>query len=360
MPNNPDHGPYLGLDSNTTSWTSIRRPAPKEIYAGGVYKVPLFEAKDDNGRILAHLQVELICRSLTPADLPLTEPFLKDGDWRGNAELKSAIDDRPIYARPPRQIASRPADYRDGRTSTSSPPRATSASATLESRIFTLRHKLGSEMADDLQQILLSRPGHKAEPTSDNLQLVVTAPPDVMKRVSTFINLQDWPMNAPRSPVLDTATRFFRSCTIEDEDIDRVSNLLSIYVLSQLKGKPLSELGFLEGNAPTPQVIKELRGNLPGKQEAIRKVMDAWNKYPLRQLREDPGIAMGFGLRYFCTLSFEGAPKDFIQVSLIHDGDRSSTAPLVIDSLPPWLETTKPEAESSTTTSVSTTLVHRS
>ena len=66
--------------------------------------------------------------------------------------------------------------------------------------------------------------------------------------------------------------------------------------------------------------------------------MNAWNKYPLRQLREKPGIAMGFGLRYFASASFEGAPEDFTELSFVPDGNGSSTNALVMDTLPPWFD----------------------
>jgi len=50
------------------------------------------------------------------------------------------------------------------------------------SRTFILRHRLASEMAEDLRPILQGQPGQKATPAPDNVQLTVTAPPDVSNR----------------------------------------------------------------------------------------------------------------------------------------------------------------------------------
>ena len=46
---------------------------------------------------------------------------------------------------------------------------------------FPLRFKLASDMADDLRQILLGRPGNEAKPSKNNQEIIVTAPPEVMK-----------------------------------------------------------------------------------------------------------------------------------------------------------------------------------
>ena len=58
---------------------------------------------------------------------------------------------------------------------------------------FPLRFKLASDMADDLRQILLGRPGNEAKPSNSNQEIIVTAPPDVMSRARTFITVMDWP-----------------------------------------------------------------------------------------------------------------------------------------------------------------------
>jgi hypothetical protein len=68
------------------------------------------------------------------------------------------------------------------------------------SRTFILQHRLASEMADDLRQILLGRVGMEARPAPDNMQLTVTAPPDVLNRVSTFVTVADWPKRIVPGP----------------------------------------------------------------------------------------------------------------------------------------------------------------
>jgi hypothetical protein len=73
----------------------------------------------------------------------------------------------------------------------------------------------------------------------------------------------------------------------------------------------------------------------PGKETAVQRVIDAWNKYPLLRLKEDPGIAIGFIPRMLVSLWFEGATNS-VQISFIKDPDGDSNAPPVIDTLPPW------------------------
>ena len=65
---------------------------------------------------------------------------------------------------------------------------------------FPLRFKLASDMADDLRQILLGRPGNEAKPSNSNQEIIVTAPPDVMSRARTFITVMDWPDRIKRHP----------------------------------------------------------------------------------------------------------------------------------------------------------------
>src|SRR5439155_4267272 len=98
---------------------------------------------------------------------------------------------------------------------------------------------------------------------------------------------------------------------------------------------------IFEGGKEEAELLRQLRGNWEGKESALQKLVAAWNKYPLRQLREQPGIAIGFGFRYFASASFEGAPEEFTELSFIHDGNGHRTNAFVIDTLPPWFEPTQ-------------------
>ena len=90
------------------------------------------------------------------------------------------------------------------------------------SRTFILQHRLASEMADDLRQILLGRVGMEARPAPDNMQLTVTAPPDVLNRVSTFVTVADWPKRIvpgpdheyPHADAEQAGRSFFYACSI--------------------------------------------------------------------------------------------------------------------------------------------------
>ncbi len=87
-----------------------------------------------------------------------------------------------------------------GRAEGSSPTGSAGDSKPATTRTFLLHHTLASEMAEDLRQILLGRPGMEAKPSADNLELTVAAPGDVLRRVATFVEVQDWPDRVDRGP----------------------------------------------------------------------------------------------------------------------------------------------------------------
>ena len=74
-----------------------------------------------------------------------------------------------------------------------------------------------------------------------------------------------------------------------------------------------------------------------GKEAAVQEVIQAWNRFPLRRLRAEPFVAIGFGERYSASVWFEGAPEERTQLSLIPDRSGGTNGPLMIDTLPPWL-----------------------
>jgi hypothetical protein len=198
-------------------------------------------------------------------------------------------------------------------------------------------------MADELRSVLSGQPGQQAKPADDNVQLTVTAPPDVLNRVATFITVQDWPSGSVGrgtdckyscDTVENTARSFFYACSTEDYEC--ISGLLSPGVLAQLKGTNINPFRIVDGDEKDAQLIQELRGNWKGKDAAIRQLVKSWNRYPLRQIRVSGAVAIGFGLRYFASVSFEGAPEDFVELNFIHDGDGHRTNALVIDTMPPW------------------------
>jgi serine/threonine-protein kinase len=215
------------------------------------------------------------------------------------------------------------------------------------SRNFPLRFKLASEMADDLRQILLGRPRQEAKPSADNQAILVTAPPEVLSRVQTFITVMDWEdpitrrsnFEYPRETVLRTARSFFYACAIEDSH-EVFSKLLSPWVLAKLKGDSDSKQyeDYLMGGSPDPEWEKSLRADWPGKKEAIERLVREWNRYPLKRITEENGIAIGFGVKHFCSVSFEGAPQDFYSVTIEPDrtADGMTRGSFFFSSLPPW------------------------
>lgn len=217
------------------------------------------------------------------------------------------------------------------------------------SRTFTLRHRLASDMLSDLRQVL---PGARADiavkASPDNQEVTIKAPPELFRRAMTFITVNDWPDKLARidgqdyanDTVLRTARSFFHVCAIEDAG-PALERLLSPLVLAELKGdtKSASYEKYLWGGIPDAVWETSLRDEWPGKKEALRRLVREWNRYPLKRITEDSGVAIGFGEKHSCSLSFEGAPKDPYQVTIApdrrqpHDGEER---PYLISSLPPW------------------------
>ena len=121
--------------------------------------------------------------------------------------------------------------------------------------------------------------------------------------------------------------------------------MLSPGVLAELKGTTLTAHGGL-GEEKDAELIRELRGNWVGKEAAVRKVVDAWNLFPLRRLQAKGNFSISFGPRYFASVAFEGAPEEWVELSFIPDRSRMTNTkndsgpegPLMIDTLPPWLK----------------------
>jgi tRNA A-37 threonylcarbamoyl transferase component Bud32 len=231
------------------------------------------------------------------------------------------------------------------------------AGASVITRSFPLRHRLASQMADDLRQILHGQSGHEAKSSADNQELLVTAPPEVMMRVQTFITVNDWPdaitrgsdFQSRNNSVTRAARSFFYACAVEDS-AEVFSKQLSLGVLAKLKGDTKSKEfeGYQWGRAEVdPNWEKSLRADWPGKKEAIQRLIREWNRYPLKRLIEDPGVTIGFGVKHSCSVSFEGAPKPFYQVTIEPDRTKprgEDNPSYFFSSLPPWWDgdSTKP------------------
>jgi len=219
--------------------------------------------------------------------------------------------------------------------------------STSATRTFPLRFKLASDMANDLRQILLDHAGQEAKPSANNREIAVTAPADVMNRMQTFITVMDWPDNITRQPnfeypretVMYAARSFFYACAIEDAE-EVFSKLLSLHVLAELKGETKSKnyLDYSMGQAPDAEWEKSLRGDWPGKKEAIERLVHEWNRYPLSRITEESGVAIGFGEKHFCSVSFDGAPKDFYSITIEpgRTGRGAGTESYFFSTLPPW------------------------
>ena len=203
-------------------------------------------------------------------------------------------------------------------------------------------------MQEDLRQILPSRPGHEASISENNQELVVVAPVDVLHRVQTFITVMDWPdkierhsgFEFTRDSVMHAVRSFYYACALED-DPEVFAKMLSPGVLARLKGGQESAAltDYQMGGTPDPEWEKSLRGDWPGRNETLKRLVREWNRYPLKRLAEQDGIAIGFGVKHFVSLSFDGAPKDFYEIVVEPDRRQLAAglpAAYVISSLPPW------------------------
>lgn len=219
----------------------------------------------------------------------------------------------------------------------------------IATRTFPLRHKLGSEMAEELRRLVVAeRKGHTVELSKDNQSVIVTAPREVLNRAQTFIFVTDWP--APlrdggggtylTDSVMETARSVFHACAVEAE-VETLTPMLSLHVLAQLRGGDLRTEEYenlITSGIPDPAWAKALRGDWPGKKEAVERFMREWTRYPLKSIREESGIAMGFGIKHFCSVSFESAPEEFYQITIEpkRDGHAIRDNAYLFSSLPPW------------------------
>jgi len=206
------------------------------------------------------------------------------------------------------------------------PPIARTVSSTPVQRTFPLRHKLGSDLVEELQRVIVAeRLGYSAKHSEDNQSIIIIAPPDVLTRAQTFIAVTDWPdtfqsRNGPTyltDTVLRTARSVFHACAVE-ASAETLSSLLSLHVLAELSGgeRTTEYRNYMMGGIPDPAWEKTLRGDWPGKRETLQRFVQEWNRYPLKRLTEEAGIALGFGVKHFCSVSFEGAPEEFYRITI--------------------------------------------
>ena len=222
-------------------------------------------------------------------------------------------------------------------------------------RTFPLRHTLGSNMAEELlRTVVAERLGYSVKYSEDNQSVIVTAPPDVLTRAQTFITVTDWPdsVQSRSGPayltdtVMRSARSVFHACAVEASP-QTLSDLLSLHVLAELKGGERTRTyeDYMMGGVPDPAWEKELRGDWPGKKEALERFVREWNRYPLKRITGRAGVAVGFGIKHFCSVSFEGAPKEFYEITIEPDRvDRNSGHPdnYRFSSLPPWWKQEEP------------------
>jgi hypothetical protein len=127
--------------------------------------------------------------------------------------------------------------------------------------------------------------------------------------------------------------------------------MLAPGVLAELKGTKLTAHGVWEEENDA-ELVHQLRGDWPGKEAAVQKVIQAWNRFPLRRIRVRGEFSISFGPRYYASAEFGGAPEQWVELSFIPDHTGGTNGPLMIDTLPPWfgekeagLNASQPSAE---------------
>jgi hypothetical protein len=228
---------------------------------------------------------------------------------------------------------------------TNGAPKAVDAAGShaLETRTFSLRHAQAGQVVEDLRQILLGHPGREAKAGRDTTELLVTASAEEMARAAALVIVTDFP-----EPVLSLrshsftdeeplalARAFFYACAIED--YAGVERALSGREFVQLAGMDrMVEPGI--NDAATAKLAAQLRTDWKEKDSVLKSFAAAWVRYPLRRLTLSSGISMGFGIRHYVNASFDGAPKEFVDIALFEEGERDAQGhrPLRVDSRPPW------------------------
>lgn len=227
--------------------------------------------------------------------------------------------------------------------------------------LFPLRHASAKAILEGgLRGIVDEGAGNVATAATNGQQIIVKATQAVMNRAQTFITVMDWPdaiqrnlveglpqtVEYPRDTVMHTARSFFHACAVQDTP-EIFGSLLSPGVLAELKHETGSKefQDYQMGGVPDRAWEARLRADWPGKSEVLKRFMREWNRYPLKRLTERSGVAMGFGVKHFCDVSFEGAPQSSYVITIEperRNGDAERAAAYFFSSLPPWWDEKQP------------------
>jgi serine/threonine protein kinase len=209
-------------------------------------------------------------------------------------------------------------------------------------RTFDLRHQLASEIKDELRGILGSEDWPKATVRESNQSLTVHGPAKVLDRAQTFVAVMDWPTGIarrpdfeyPRGSVMDAMRSFFYACAIED-NYQVFNKMLSVTALNKLIGAGPLGPEFLLNEDKRAIAEKELReADWTGKEEKFRELVAEMNRYPLKSLRQEPGVAIGFGARSSVIAKFGGERGRALRFSVSMESRKKKDLPVryLIDS----------------------------
>jgi tRNA A-37 threonylcarbamoyl transferase component Bud32/tetratricopeptide (TPR) repeat protein len=242
-------------------------------------------------------------------------------------------------------------------------------------RTFALRHIQAKDAAVWVKHIVAQGKGVEVRERTNSI--TVTASPREMARVITCLVTLDWPEplyrrtnpDAPpfpqyeRDSAMSTARAFFFACAVHDHAA--VERLLDLRTLAQLRNADEAKRSWLlHGNANVtaeesrrlraeqpyrvlPEdprgewqaLEKSLRGDWPGKEEKLKQLADAWNRYGLITMQTSAHrIAAGVnGPSEFVEVRFEGAPLSSFELGITPDARHDvGRAVYYFNDMPPW------------------------
>lgn len=190
-------------------------------------------------------------------------------------------------------------------------------------------------------------PGLETNPDPATQTVRIFGPREQVIRAATFATAEDGPIPLQiedgsgyrQDSPFTTVRSFFHACVTEASD-DSLAALLSTTALQELErfAHPRENLHHYTGNFSDPEHEKLLRGDWPGRTEALATLRSEWLRYPLSGLTQTSDATSSGGEKIFVSATFEGAPDDFVLLELEAASSNGTGAEprFHLRSLPPW------------------------
>ena len=202
---------------------------------------------------------------------------------------------------------------------------------------FEMRHRSAGEIAAELRQILKHDADAVIEVAKDNQSFTVGGGDNSLNLAQTLVTVLDWPTGLsrrsnydyPRNTVMDTMRAFFYACAIKESKAV-FNKMLSVSALNKLvtggEGLPPE---FLLNQDKRRIAEKELReADWPDKGKMFERMAEEINRKPLKSLQQEPGVALGFGARYFVIANFGGTNPKSLRFSVSIEPRKDNKGPI--------------------------------